>query len=774
MRKIHQNIPLRFAPHDWTVEETTFCEIDNKFQETIFCLGNGYLGVRGVFEEGYYGFVGNTIPATVINGIYEYHDLHHIWARPGFPTRQHAIINQPEAFQAHLYVNGERILMHPGKVSGYKRVLDMQHGLLSREYVYTAGDGTQVRLHFERFVSLAERHTAVMRISLSADRDCRLRVCSRLDGQVKATGYRNEEFGYYVMDEFNCGAPRAEDGILSVTNTIKRSGFTVSTAQADRMAGLVPAETHDGYFCVCHEYDINAHVGETYTLEKAICYTTDRDDAQPEDFVRTLAKAQLTRGWDVLYAEHRAAWLSFWNEVGVELSGDTAILQGVRFAMFHLNQGAGRDGITNISANCLTGCSYCGWTFWDTEIFMSPMFLYTQPEIAKKFLIYRYNTLDKSRERARQMDDQGALFAWSTINGEECAWIFEAATAQYHIDTDVYYAIERYMQVTHDEDFMVNYGAEILFETSKCLAHRGNFIKYKGGKFCINGVCGPDEYSPIVNNNCYTNWLCRKMFYYTLDNARLLREKYPKKYVELLQKCGVDDEEMALWQRAADNMYIPYNEELQLYLQDDQILDRDPIDIESIPVEKLPLLNHLHPLNLWRLQVIKQADIVLLIYLCGEDFSPEMKKKIFDFYEPLTIHDSSLSAGIHSIVATEIGYTDEAYGYFRQTARMDLDNVNRNTDIGVHSACMGSAWLILTGGFACMRLYGGKHHFSPFIPEQWGHYAFNLRFDGAKMNVRVEHSGTTYTLLEGEEISFFHGESEVTLTKQMPARRFAS
>ena len=198
------------------------------------------------------------------------------------------------------------------------------------------------------------------------------------------------------------------------------------------------------------------------------------------------------------------------------------------------------------------------------------------------------------------------------------------------------------MQVTHDEDFMVNYGAEILFETSKCLAHRGNFIKYKGGKFCINGVCGPDEYSPIVNNNCYTNWLCRKMFYYTLDNARLLREKYPKKYVELLQKCGVDDEEMALWQRAADNMYIPYNEELQLYLQDDQILDRDPIDIESIPVEKLPLLNHLHPLNLWRLQVIKQADIVLLIYLCGEDFSPEMKKKIFDFYEPLTIHDSSL------------------------------------------------------------------------------------------------------------------------------------
>lgn len=773
MRKIHQNIPMRFAPHDWTVEETTFSEITNKFQETIFCLGNGYLGVRGVFEEGYYGFVGNTIPGTVINGIYEYHDLNHIWARPGFPTRQHSIINQPEAFQALLSVDSEPILLKEDRVSGYRRVLDMRHGLLSRQYTYTAGNGVKVRLDFERFVSLAQRNTAVMKVSLTPDRDCRLTVDSRLDGQVKATGYRNETFGYYIMDEFNVGAPRLDGGVVSVTNRIKRSGFTVSTAQADRMEGLEPAQTLDGPFCGCHVYAFDGKAGHTYTLYKTVCYSTDRDEKDPEAFVRTLAAEQLNRGYEALRQEQCQAWEAFWEETGVELSGDTAILQGIRFALFHLNQGVGRDGITNISANCLTGCSYSGWTFWDTEIFMSPMFLYTQPEIARNLLIYRYNTLDKSRERARQMDDEGALFAWSTINGEECAWIFEAATAQYHINMDVYYAIHQYMQVTHDEAFMVDYGAEILFEISKCLAHRGSFIRHKQGKFCINGVCGPDEYSPIVNNNCYTNWLCRKMFYYALENARMLRDKHPEKYAELLKKCGVDDAELSLWKRAADNMYIPYDEELQLYLQDDSILDRDPIDIENIPVEKLPLLNHLHPLNLWRYRVIKQADIVLLTYLCSEDFSLETKRKIFDFYEPLTIHDSSLSAGIHSILATEIGYTGEAYGYFRQAARMDLDNVNRNTDIGVHSACMGSVWLILTGGFAGMRLCGGVHHFSPFLPAQWDSFGFKLRFDGGQLRVRVEPGQAVYSLEDGDRLRFFHREQEVVLTREAPIARFS-
>lgn len=772
MRKIHQNIPLRFEPHDWTVEESTFSEETNKFQETIFCLGNGYLGIRGVFEEGYYGFVGNTIPGTVINGIYEYHDLHHIWARPGFPTRQHSIINQPEAFQAHLYIDNERILMNTSQVSDYKRVLDMRHGILSREYTYTSQSGARVALQFERFVSLADRNTAVMKIALTPEQDCELRVDSRLDGQVKATGYRNETFGYYIMDEFNCGAPKSDDGIISVTNHIKRAGFTISTAQADCMDGITPTISTDGDYCSGHLYTIAAKAGTTYTLYKTICYNTDRDCENPESFVRTLATKQLERGYEALYNEQSLAWEAFWDEAGIELSGDTAILQGIRFALFHLNQGAGRDGITNISANCLTGCSYSGWTFWDTEIFMAPMFLYTQPEVARQLLIYRYNTLEKSKERARQMDDQGALFSWSTINGEECAWIFEAATAQYHINMDIYYGIEKYMQVTHDEDFIVNYGAEILFEISKCLAHRGSFIDHKNGQFCINGVCGPDEYSPIVNNNCYTNWLCRKMFYYTLENAQMLRERYPDKYKELLHKCEVDDAELALWKRAADNMYIPYDEGLQLYLQDDSILDRDPIDIESIPVEKLPLLNHLHPLNLWRYRVIKQADIVLLIYLCSEDFSLDMKRRIFDFYEPLTIHDSSLSAGIHSIVATEIGYTDEAYGYFRQAARMDLDNVNRNTDIGVHSACMGSVWLILTGGFAGMRQNNGVHHFAPFIPTQWDSYSFNLRFDNAHIKVHVTQDKVYYTLLDGSQAHFFHRGQEVTLTQNQPEISF--
>jgi alpha,alpha-trehalose phosphorylase len=769
MRKIHKNVPQLFDAHPWTVEQTALDENRNQFEETIFCLGNGYIGVRGTFEEGFYGDPAKTTPGTVLNGVYEYGDLNHLWARPGFPTKQHFIINQPEPFQVFVYADGERVRMDPSKTTGCRRVLEMEKGLLTREYTYTTEKGIQVHLSFERFICLDEKHTAAMRMTVTADRDCRVQLDSLLNGDATNSS-AHEEFGSVSTDTFfNRNHPNQEDGVTSITNTVKRSGFTISTAQMDAMEGVEPQMSAHGDWCSSRMYDFTAQAGKTYTLTKVTCYACDRDQEAPEAFVRNLVKEQFSKGYEALKASHCQAWKSFWANGGVDITGDDAILQGIRFAMFHLNQGAGRDGVTNISANCLTGLGYSGWTFWDTEIFMSPMFQYTEPEVARALLVYRYNILDKARERAHQMDDQGALFPWSSINGEECSWIFEAATAQYHINMDVYYAIHRYMQCTNDEAFMVDYGAEILFEISKCLAHRGSFVKYRNNQFCINGVCGPDEYNPIVDNNLYTNWLCRKMFYYTLDNAKMLREKHPAKYKELLAKCGVDDTEMDLWQRAADNMYLPYHKGLDVYMQDDKILYKDPLDIDNLPVEKLPLLTHLHPLNLWRYQVIKQADIVLLMYLCGEDFTPEMKKKVFELYEPMTIHDSSLSAGIHSIVATEIGQSEEAYGYMKQSARMDLDNVNRNTALGVHSACMGGTWLILTGGMAGMRLYNGEHHFNPFLPEQWENYAFNLQFDGAMVRVYVDKTGVTYSLLSGDSARLFHKEQEIQLTTDKSA-----
>jgi alpha,alpha-trehalose phosphorylase len=397
--------------------------------------------------------------------------------------------------------------------------------------------------------------------------------------------------------------------------------------------------------------------------------------------------------------------------------------------------------------------------------------LYTQPEIARQLLRYRYNILPNAKKRAAEMDDEGALFSWNSINGEECGHVFEAATAQYHINCDVFYAIMKYYEATGDFAFMKECGIEILAETSKCLSHRGSFVPAKGGRFCINCVCGPDEYNPVVDNNLYTNWLTRKQLYYTLEMLEKLKKEDEKAFTALCGKCGLDEAELARWKKAADNMYIAYDEKNGIYMLDDNFLYKDPINIDDIPLNKLPLLTNLHPLNLWRYQVCKQADIVLLTFLCGDEFSQEMKKRIFDFYEPKTIHDSSLSAGIHSIVALDIGYGEEAYGYLKQAARMDLDNVNRNTFFGVHAACMGSAYMMIVNGYAGMRVTGGTLRFKPSIPDGWRGYGFKIRFCGCLIGVEISRGEAEFALLDGAGAELVCGEKKLSLTAAAPSAR---
>lgn len=305
--------------------------------------------------------------------------------------------------------------------------------------------------------------------------------------------------------------------------------------------------------------------------------------------------------------------------------------------------------------------------------------------------------------------------------------------------------------------------AEILFEISRCMAHRGAFIPTKGNKFCINVICGPDEYNPVVDNNLYTNVLTQKQLRFTLKVAEMLKKERPKQYAELAEKCGVTNEEMALWKRAADNMYIPFSKELGIYMQDDNFIYKDPIDVDSIPREKLPLLTHLHPLNLWRYQVCKQADIVLLAFICSDYFTKEERKKIFEYYEPKTIHDSSLSASIHSIVACDVGDKADAYGYLRQASRMDLDNVNGNTFFGLHAACMGASWMMMVNGYAGLRIYDEKLHFEPFIHDGWRSYSFKLLFRGVRLRVTVTKQNTVYEVLSGGAITISHNGKDITV-----------
>ncbi len=767
MRKIHKDIPVRLKPYGWKVVEDGFSEETNKVNETIFTLANGYLGIRGFFEEGFYGRKEESDPSVMINGVYEYYPYRHIWCRPGFPERFHSIVNNANPIDVAITVDGEKVMLG-GAVTNYSRTLNMDLGSVVRSFTYTTESGKAVDLVFTRIVSQLRSHVMAEKIELKCEKGGLIEITTTLKA-TDGTTAKKEEIGADTANPFlllSCGR---EGEVSSVCYKTKISDFKIACVAVDECE-LEGAYSADG------ESVVTVFKGEdvkSATLYRYAALATSKDCGDYLDLATKEVLAAKEFGFQNLVNETAEYWKNWWQTSDIQIEGDDLVQQGVRFGMFMINQSAGRDEKTNVSANGLTGTAYSGHTFWDTEIFMMPMFLYSHPEEARKLLVYRYSILPKAKERAKQMDDVGALFAWNSINGEECGHVFEAATAQYHINNDVFYAIFKYYEATEDWSFMRDYGVEILMETSKCLAHRGSFIARKGGRFCINCICGPDEYNPVVDNNLYTNFLTRKQLYFTLDMVEKLRERNPDKLAELLNKCEIDGEELALWRKAADNMYLPYDEEEGIYMQDDNFIYKDPIDVDSIPLDRLPLLTHLHPLNLWRYQVCKQADIILLMFLCSDEFTPEMRKKVFDFYEPKTIHDSSLSASTHSIVACDIGYREESYGYLTQACRMDLDNVNRNTCFGIHAACMGSCYMMIVNGYAGMRVYGGKPHFKPFIPEKWGSYSFKLQFLGAEAQVKVAQDKVTYTLLSGERMPLCHGEEDFELTKKNSTAEFA-
>lgn len=760
MRKIHQNVPVRFTPYPWTVVETEYNEQSNKLNETIFTLANGYIGIRGFFEEGFYGRKEESDPAVMINGIYEYYPYRHIWCRPGFPERFHSIVSNVNPIDVVIYVDGERVTLGES-VSNYQRVLDMYRGNVIRKFDFTTKAGKVCSFQFSRFASQTEKHLFAIDVKVNAPEGTDVKICTTLKTLEGTNISKKEEIGSDMSNPFTlnvCGFDGEESYIDYKTNVSK---FGIACAVSEDCA-LAKTQTESGETFVKSTYT-GVSDGKEIRYSRYIAFATTRETEDYKDFALGVVRRAKESGYDVVNALSEDYWKDYWETSDICIEGDDLVQQGIRFGLFMINQSAGKDGITNISANGLTGTAYSGHTFWDTEIFMTPMFLYSHPEIVKQLLKYRYHILPKAKERASQMDDVGALFSWNSINGEECGHVFEAVTAQYHINTDVFFAIYKYYEATGDDQFIEDYGLEILLETSKCLAHRGSFIDRKGGKFCINCICGPDEYNPIVDNNLYTNFLTKKQMAFTLEQVEKLRERNSEKLNELLKKCDIDENELALFAKVRDNMYLPYDKENEIYMQDDNFIYKDPIDIENIPLNKLPLLTNLHPLNLWRYQVCKQADIVLLMFLCSNDFTPEMRKKVFDFYEPRTIHDSSLSAGIHSIVACDIGSTEEAYGYLKQACRMDLDNVNRNTYFGIHAACMGSCYMMIVNGYAGMRVYDGALHFKPFIPENWKGYTFKIVFNGCKVLVKVTAEKTVYKLISDGNITLYDGETSVTL-----------
>jgi alpha,alpha-trehalose phosphorylase len=527
-------------------------------------------------------------------------------------------------------------------------------------------------------------------------------------------------------------------------------------------------------------FTIEAQPGCPIQLTKYIVYHTSQTASAEELCGRaewTLDRV-VTQGFQRLLASQEQYMDDFWRRSDVRIKdiredrikrSTVEIQQAIRFNLFHILQASARAEETSVPAKGLTGQAYEGHYFWDTEIYLLPFLIYTSPRIARNILAFRYKMLPQARARAKELGHRGAMFPWRTISGEEASAYYAAGTAQYHINADIMYALRKYVQATGDEAFLRNFGAEMLVETARLWVDLGFYSDAKGEKFCINGVTGPDEYNAVVNNNAYTNLMARENLHYATRVIESLRATEPDAYNALVYKTALEPSELKAWIRAAENMYVPYDEKLKIIPQDDEFLDKERWDFRNTPADHYPLLLFYHPLNIYRKQVIKQADVILAMFLLGDVFPPETKKRNFDFYDPLTTGDSSLSSCVEAIIAAQIGDMEKAFRYGMAALLMDLADVGGNVKDGCHIASMGGTWMMLTYGFGGMRDNDGTLSFWPRrAPEENAILRFPVTYRGQRLEVEIGLDKVEYALREGECLVIRHETEEVQLSRENP------
>lgn len=761
----------------WNITETEFSMETNYRNETTFALSNGYIGTRGTFEEGYDFSVDEGLEGNFINGFYESVDIPYGEWNYGFPTKSQSLLNLPDLKKTEIYGDGELFDMRTGKVEDYSRVLHMQDGYVERKLTWTSPKGKKLQLVMKRFVSLVHKNRMYQQIQITpVNFSGEIRICSHLNGDVENhTRKTNPLIGYGPFgSRLHMDKLQAEDGVLYYEGTTLQSGMTMACASEYKIAGAGEVVTVFGTdeekrHAVC-ESRMEVPENTTITCEKFMVYTSSQDmeAGKLEGFAKKELKEAVEGGWQKEFDAQQAKIHEFWEISDVQIYDDEALQQGIRFNLFHIMQSAGRDGRTGMGAKGLSGEGYEGHYFWDTEMYVLPVFIYTESELAKQLLNYRYDTLNQARDRAKILGhEKGALYPWRTINGEEASTYFPLGTAQYHVNADIAYAFKLYLDITGDDEFLVDEAAEVLVETARVWADVGCFAECKDNKYCICAVTGPDEYNAIVDNNFYTNLMARE----NIRDAKWALEKMKEidkdAYDALVKKIDFKEEEIDYWDRIIENMYFPYDEKMQIYPQDDGFLMRKPWDESKIPEEKRHLLyENYHPLFVYRQKMAKQADAILGMLLHSNYFTNEELKRNYDFYQTVTLHHSSLSTCIFGILASQIGYDDEAYKYFSQSARMDLDDIHNNFYAGIHAANMAGTWQGIVFGFAGVRSNAGYLQINPKLPSQWKSYEFCLQYKGSNLNIKVAEREVEYTLLNDCELSYESLGEKIVLSKE--------
>ncbi len=727
--------------NEWKIIEEGFRPEYNRISESIFSIGNGRMGQRANFEEKYSG---DSLQGAYLAGIY-YPDKTRVgWWKNGYPEYFAKIINSTNWIGINIWVNGQELDLARSKILSFRRELNMQHGLLSRSFETELPNGNRVAVTAQRFVSIDDTELGAIRYSIKAlNFSGELTVSPYLDGDVK-----NEDANYdeKFWVEIQKGIGKNEGYLTLETMKTKFQVTTGMWFQVLKNNQPVSAEiSHTEREKYVEAYQkINVEKGDEICIEK-LAATVSSMNYKKTSLLKK-AKAAIARaqksGFDTLLENHKNKWLEKWETSDIKINDDVAAQQGIRFNIFQLNQTYnGEDERLNIGPKGFTGEKYGGVTYWDTEAYCLPFYLSTAPlEVSRNLLTYRHKHLPKAIENAQKLGFKGnaALYPMVTINGEECHNEWEITFEEIHRNGAIAYAIYNYVNYTGDKEYLAPYGFEVLLAISRFWSQRISWSEKKQ-KFVMLGVTGPNEYENNVNNNFHTSYMAVWTLKYTLEVIDFLKKEFPFLFDELLKKWKFNElSETARWQEIIEKMYFPFDEENQVYLQQDGFKDKELIPVSELSNENLPINQKWSWDRILRSCYIKQADTLQSMFWFEDDFSADDLKRHFDFYEPLTVHESSLSPCVHSILAAKIGYEEKSYEMYLRTARLDLDDYNNDTDDGLHITSMGGTWMAFVMGFGGVRVKNGRLIFHPFLPKKWKNWSFRINFRGAHLEVTMK------------------------------------
>lgn len=737
----------------WAIIEEGFDPERNRTSESIFSLGNEYMGVRGYAEEGYSG---DSLLGSYFNGLNEQLEIGNHYK--GIIRSLRYMVNAVDWLYTRITVDGEQLDLAKCRISDYSRRLDFRSGTYRREFVWQLENGKNLKVIFTRLVSMTLSHLGLQRVAFQPlNFSGSVEVCTGLD-----FGIIHEERGENMWNSLRSAEEGAITAIMASTvHTGNKlySGFALQSPQPLQTTRI----ERDKF--IGQSFSLKLPQAETTYYTKFVVNCADSDSTRTADELwnegMELAAAAGKLDETAVLAEQAAYWSRIWETSDINIEGDPENQQGIRFCIFQLYQTYHGDhpGF-NIGAKGLTGEAYRGLAFWDTESYCLPFYMFNNPKAARSLLEFRYKTLAEAIERAKDVDCEGACYPIATIDGTESCDLWQHSNLQLHVGTAISYGIWHYVKNTGDQAFLYSKGAEMLIQISRFYATRGQWGQ-RSGEYGYFGVMGPDEFQLMVNNNCYINLMAQKSFEYTLDTLRVMKEQAPAEYAEVVARTALREEELGDWSSKAQHMRIPLDEISGVYEEHDGFFDMPHLDIHSIPVTDFPLYSNWSYDRLYRYDMIKQPDVLMFMFLYSGQFSKEAKIANYEYYEPRCIHESSLSPSIHSILASEIGKHEEAYNFFEFATRLDLDNYNRNTREGLHTTSIAAAWMNIVYGFGGMRSDGERLSFQPTLPERWSSYSFQVMYEDVLLRIVVDQTtvklsaiggGSTKVIVYGQQI----------------------